>query len=240
MKDFLQTKNFKVFTASDGEEGVRLAKKIIPDLIVSDVMMPKMTGHQVISELRKTEELAAIPFIFLTAKNEVSDLRTGMDLGADDYLFKPFVAAELLKAVETRLSRFDVIRLAGPGTDQPEEELSRTYAADDRLFVKINNKQHVIKVGDILCIKAAGEYSTIFMPSGEKVLVRKLMKQWEKQLPANLFVRVHRAVIINVGNIDHVEKWYNRSYVVVLRNFKERIVISQRYFSKIKSRFFLT
>lgn len=101
----LEMENYSVITAHDGHQGFDLARARRPDLIICDVMMPVMDGHQVLRALRGDPAMAATPFIFLTAKGEKSDLRTGMNLGADDYLTKPVTATDLLAAVEARLNR---------------------------------------------------------------------------------------------------------------------------------------
>lgn len=100
--ELLAAENFEVFGASNGKSGIELAKAHQPDLIICDVMMPELDGFGVLSCLRSSLETATIPFIFLTAKVENTDLRQGMSLGADDYLTKPFSAKELLKAISIR------------------------------------------------------------------------------------------------------------------------------------------
>ena len=101
----LRLEKFHPLTAENGRIGLELAKQELPDLILCDVMMPELDGHGVLQELRRDAETAAIPFIFLTAKGEKEDLRSGMNLGADDYLTKPVPKAELLKAIAARLER---------------------------------------------------------------------------------------------------------------------------------------
>lgn len=108
--EILELASFDVTTAANGKEGCVLAKKIKPDLIICDIMMPELDGYGVLHVLSKTPETAAIPFIFLTAKAEKSDMRKGMELGADDYLTKPFDDTELLNAVEARLKKNDAIK----------------------------------------------------------------------------------------------------------------------------------
>ncbi|ERT08809.1 diguanylate cyclase domain protein [Lyngbya aestuarii BL J] len=103
--ELLEIEEFEVETAINGIQGLQQAKKSIPDLILCDVMMPKLDGYEVLTELRKQPETANIPFIFLTAKGERSDLRQGMNLGADDYLTKPCSSKELLEAIVARLQR---------------------------------------------------------------------------------------------------------------------------------------
>ena len=101
----LEMENFQPLCAADGRSGVALARSERPDLILCDVMMPELDGHGVLRELRASKETALIPFIFLTARSEMADLRTGMNLGADDYLIKPFARLELLAAIASRLAR---------------------------------------------------------------------------------------------------------------------------------------
>lgn len=101
----LEINDYEVLVAENGYDGLQLAAKEIPDLIISDRMMPIMEGTQMLQELRSNSLTANIPFIFLTAKSSRQDIREGMNFGADDYLPKPFEAAELLNAVKIRLEK---------------------------------------------------------------------------------------------------------------------------------------
>ena len=97
--------DYEPVAAANGREGVEAARRDRPDLILCDVMMPELDGYGVLQALQTEAALARIPFIFLTAKGEKNDLRSGMDLGADDYLTKPVANAELVRAIEARLRR---------------------------------------------------------------------------------------------------------------------------------------
>jgi diguanylate cyclase (GGDEF)-like protein len=101
--ELLDAEGFEVISAENGHDGVDLAKAMVPDLIVCDVMMPILDGYGVLTALRQESSTAAVPFIFLTAKAAKADFRQGMELGADDYLTKPFTRAELLGAIASRL-----------------------------------------------------------------------------------------------------------------------------------------
>ncbi len=103
--EILSLANYEVVTAENGKIGIELAQREKPDLIVCDIMMPELDGYGVLHILNKKPETASIPFIFLTAKTERTDIRKGMNLGADDYLTKPFNDTELLDAIETRLRK---------------------------------------------------------------------------------------------------------------------------------------
>jgi CRP-like cAMP-binding protein/CheY-like chemotaxis protein len=108
--EILELADYNVVSASNGREGVEMASKELPDLIICDIMMPILDGYGVLGELSKNENTAGIPFIFLTAKAERVDQRKGMEMGADDYLTKPFDDLELLNAVNTRLRKSDVLK----------------------------------------------------------------------------------------------------------------------------------
>jgi DNA-binding NarL/FixJ family response regulator len=101
----LRYHDYEPIAADNGREGVEAARREKPDLILCDVMMPELDGFGVLQALQAEASLARIPFIFLTAKGEKDDLRSGMNLGADDYLTKPVANADLVRAIETRLRR---------------------------------------------------------------------------------------------------------------------------------------
>lgn len=105
LQDILELEGFQPILAARGKEGIRLAREQQPDIILCDILMPDMDGHAVLEALRSDPATVRIPFVFLTAKGERSDVREGMELGADDYLVKPVSVDELLRAVHTRLER---------------------------------------------------------------------------------------------------------------------------------------
>lgn len=101
----LSMEGYEVLEAGDGQQGIEMARADKPDLILCDVMMPRLDGHGVLRELRKDRTIRGTPFIFLTARGEKQDQRQGMNLGADDYLVKPVNVDELISAVEARMAR---------------------------------------------------------------------------------------------------------------------------------------
>ena len=108
--EILALANYDVLEAEHGKAGIELAKIENPDLIICDIMMPQLDGYGVLHLLSKNPATSGIPFIFLTAKSEKQDFRKGMNLGADDYLIKPFDDLELLDAVEMRLKKNEIGR----------------------------------------------------------------------------------------------------------------------------------
>ncbi|MFC1849640.1 response regulator [candidate division CSSED10-310 bacterium] len=103
--EILEMENFITFGAANGRDGVRLARKHLPDLVICDILMPELNGYEVLAELRNTRKTAHIPFIFLTAKATPRDFRRGMGLGADDYITKPFKIDDLLSTIQTQFEK---------------------------------------------------------------------------------------------------------------------------------------
>lgn len=108
--EILTLAGYDVHSAENGKRGVEVAIKTMPDLIVCDIMMPELDGYGVLHLLKKNPATEHIPFIFLTAKTERTDFRKGMEMGADDYITKPFDDLELLRAIEIRLRKLEIIQ----------------------------------------------------------------------------------------------------------------------------------
>lgn len=149
--ELLDLSGYDTIEASNGREGLALAEKEMPDLIICDIMMPVMDGYAVVAKLNAIPATSAIPFIFLTAKAEKEDFRKGMSLGADDYITKPFKEEELLTAVKARLDRTEKLKnaaeislekLAASGNEtnsfdkflHPEERESKTYKKKELIY----------------------------------------------------------------------------------------------------------
>jgi len=113
--EVLKFEGFDVAGAEDGLVGVEAARSYRPDLIVCDIMMPGILGYEVLEQLRKDTKTSTIPFIFLTAKTDRTDIRLGMGLGADDYLTKPFMTGELLETIRARLDKREKLNQMAQG-----------------------------------------------------------------------------------------------------------------------------
>ena len=231
LKFLLDANGFETLTAVDGLEGLQIAKKNLPDLIVSDIMMPKIDGYELKAKLNASKRTSTIPFIFLTAKAEMQDLREGMNLGADDYLIKPFKSADLLRAIEIRLKKAvdNEKNLSGSSKNLSLDN-------DGRIFIDVKDKQVLIKVNEIKFVRAEGAYSEIHTGDNKKYFIRKLLKDWEKLLPHNNFFRIHRSAIINLDHVVKIDKWFNRTYKVYIAGEENAIDISQRFAVKLKSK----
>lgn len=154
--EILELAQYEVTTAPNGKVGSTLAKELRPDLIICDIMMPVLDGYGVLHILSKDPKTASIPFIFLTAKAEKSEMRKGMDLGADDYLTKPFEDTELLNAIESRLKKADMLRkefsrdIQGINTflDEASAQQELKNLSKNRPTSRYKKKEVVFHVGD--------------------------------------------------------------------------------------------
>ncbi len=154
--EILSLANYEVIEAQNGRIGVELAQQHKPDLIICDIMMPELDGYGVLHILSKNEETASIPFIFLTAKTEKADIRKGMNLGADDYLTKPFDDTDLLSAIEARLRKSAMqhkqYELSADGLDNflrdAQAVLNLKDLGKDRKVKTIKKKAEIYSEGD--------------------------------------------------------------------------------------------
>jgi|SRR5690554_6814256 len=120
--ELLELSGYKVITAPNGKNGIEIARQHLPNIIICDIMMPEVDGYGVLEAVTSDDTTRHIPFIFLSAKTEHKEIRKGMDLGADDYLTKPFDEDELMSAVESRLAKASLTA---------ENEKSNVVTSDD-------------------------------------------------------------------------------------------------------------
>lgn len=149
--ELLTLSGYEVASASSGLSGLALARQHPPELILCDIMMPQMDGYQVLEAIRQEAGLAHLPFVFLTAKADMVDLRRGMSLGADDYLTKPFSIKDLLAAIESRLKRHHLTPAPRPPTgflktiQGHDEKGVMTLLTAECLFFFVVNRQYFVR-----------------------------------------------------------------------------------------------
>ncbi len=184
--EILDLTGYAVLTAENGKTGVAKALENRPDLVICDIMMPVLDGYGVLHIFNKNPQLAGIPFIFLTAKTERSDFRKGMELGADDYLTKPFAESELLSAIEGRLNRFQNMKpdydLHTDGLDQflaDARQVGLAGLSADRRVHSVRKKQFIYSEGDAptrLYFLKSGHVKTVRATADGKELITGLYK----------------------------------------------------------------
>lgn len=154
--EILELSNYSVETAVNGKEGLEKAIRIKPDLIICDIMMPVLDGYGVLHAVQKNDTIKNTPFIFLTAKTERADIRKGMELGADDYITKPFSGTDLLNAVDGRLKKRERLNQDfAPGIEGLKQLIETTTAKtalrdfiNDRNINKFKKKQVIYAEGN--------------------------------------------------------------------------------------------
>ena len=148
--DLLEAEDFEVFSTANGILGILWAQDNEPDLVICDVMMPEISGHDVLAEMRELPKTALTPFIFLTAMSGKGDIRHGMELGADDYLTKPFTRDELLNAISTRLLKHAHLMKQYHDEHQRAEDLEQRVknleALQTEEKLKLEYKQALLKI----------------------------------------------------------------------------------------------
>ena len=166
--EILELANYDVVTAENGKIGVDLATKINPDLIVCDIMMPELDGYGVLYLLAKNPATSGIPFIFLTAKTEKTDLRKGMSMGADDYLTKPFEEMELLSAIEVRLKKSDAFRKEfAKNVEGLSEFLNQAKGLEELNKLSLDRKMHQYRKKEMVYMEGDEPTSLVFISKGQ-------------------------------------------------------------------------
>lgn len=168
--EILAFANYKVTTASNGKLGVEKAKKIRPDIIICDIMMPKLDGYGVFQLLKEYENLNDIPFIFLTAKTSHADMRKGMNLGADDFITKPFEESELLSAIATRLERVDTFKSKNEYLEDianKKKPIKNVKNIEDLIKILLERQTQIYHKGDSLFCEGNSSNHIFLVEKGE-------------------------------------------------------------------------
>ncbi len=190
MKEILELSNYTVHSACNGKEGLEIARTNNPDIILCDVMMPELDGYGVLRGLSNNPQTQNIPFIFVTAKSEKQDFRKGMDLGADDYLTKPFSGDDLLSLVNTRLKKSVILKEALKNNPKSLEgffahpiSIENIYALSDKILPKkLRKKDKLFTEGDFaknLYFVVSGKIKTFRTNEQGKEYITKIYKEKE-------------------------------------------------------------
>lgn len=172
LQEILETYDYTVRSFPDGAQGLKAIQEQVPDLVVCDIMTPFMDGFEVLKNLKSKQETANIPFIFLTAKVERSDQRRGMEMGADDYIVKPFTSGEILNAIDIRLKK----------------QKNTAHKIQDELFnklnalAKINSHEYNTPLNGIIGLSTALEESVDRLSKAEIVEIAQAVKSSAKRL----------------------------------------------------------
>jgi len=200
---------------------LREAEQVIqeqqPTVIFLDIQLGSESGFDLLNRAEISCEV-----IFVTAYDYYAV--RAFEVNAVDYLLKPVNPARLDETLK---------RLEG-GSETPSPPLAQRYTLEDRLFVRVRRRWRFLRIDEIRCIEAAGDYSSVYTVDGEKLLLNKPMRAWEEQLPAPIFVRIHRSVIVNLNEVERVDSWTNRTFRVHIKGVDEPFPMSRRYAAKLK------
>jgi two-component system LytT family response regulator len=201
-----------IITAKDAIE------KLNPNLIFLDIKMPGESGFDLLEHISDNTNI-----VFVTAFDEYA-IRA-FEVNALDYLLKPVTKDRL----ELTLEKLEE-------NEEKKQEGLKDLNFDDQIFLKLNKKYHFLKINTIIQITSEGDYSKVQTKNGNISLTTKSMKEWESRLPINHFIRIHRSTIINTDVVDRIEPWYNNAHRVYLKGTSKPVVMSRRYFVKIKEK----
>jgi len=227
--EILELANFKVLTAKNGKVGVEIAQKETPDLIICDIMMPVLDGYGVLHLLNKNPDTAGIPFIFLTAKAERLDFRKGMEMGADDYVTKPFDDVELLNAVEARLKKNEIFR----------KEFSRDISGLNEFFNQAKGLDQLTKLSDDRKLHYYKKKEMIYMegdePTGVFFINSGKIKTYKTNEGGKEFITAIHKEGDFIGYLDLIEGKEYRESAEAIEDVKVCLIQKQDFFSLLFS-----
>ncbi len=199
LQSILELAGYEVLTAKNGKDGYDAIMTHLPDLVLCDVNMPELDGFELLSAInqRLSEEIVP-PFIFLTAKVTKNDVRRGMNLGADDYIVKPFEYTEVLTAIRLRLDKRKKLLKNGKNN----RILSTPDKTFDKLAIPCGDGIELIAFDKIIRCEADRAYCTFHLIDKRKILVSKSMKEFEETLIHKDFMKVHKSTIVNINFVN--------------------------------------
>ena len=216
----LESAGYKTFTADNGKIGLEAARKHMPDLILCDIMMPILDGYGVLRALENIPEMACVPFIFMTAKTEKADFRIGMDLGADDYLPKPFTGDDLLRVVGTRLKKS---RLYKKSTDYADEFGNTGKALNDITILTDHKPLKKVKKKEMLFMEGNSSNVLYLVVSG-KIITYKT-NEWGKKYTTEIYKEKD---FLGYGSLFDEGK--HKESAVAIENSEIAVIPKQEFF----------
>ncbi|MDZ8183351.1 MAG: EAL domain-containing response regulator [Nostoc sp. ChiSLP02] len=210
--DLLEAEDFETLAAANGRIGLNLAISEVPDLILCDMMMPEIDGYGVLTVLRQDPTTATIPFIFLTAKSAKSDFRRGMDLGADDYITKPFTRAELLSAIMNRLEKYATLK---------------RYLSTQTTIQNLSPKMQLLEISLHRAIKQHNfqEFEIYYQPivdiASGKIVAAESLLRWQSPELGIIYPTEFIPLAESTGLIVPIGKWVLKKVCEQMRQWRD-------------------
>jgi two-component system response regulator VicR len=219
----LKLDGYQVFLAFDGEEGLRMVKEVQPDLVILDVMMPKVDGWEVLTRLRQDEQTRDMPVIMLTAVGDDQSRVMGLRGGADDYVTKPFNPLELTARVKVILDRVGKATKLAERQVEEEQEIKL-----DQIPVQRGDAILLIPMDDIVYIDTKYEYANVHTHD-TNYMTNYHLAELEKILDRSVFFRTHRSYIVNLRKVKEIVRLARYALLLVMNDQKEsKIPVSRR------------
>ncbi|MEH2321290.1 EAL domain-containing response regulator [Nostoc sp.] len=215
--DLLEAEGFETLAAANGRIGLHLAISEAPDLILCDLMMPEMDGYGVLRALREDRSTAIIPFIFLTAKSAKSDFRQGMDMGADDYITKPFTRAELLSAIMNRLEKYATLK---------------RYLSPQTIINNLSPKMHLLEISLHRAIKQDKfqEFEIYYQPivdmNSGKIVAAESLLRWKSTEMGMIYPTEFIPLAETTGLIVPLGKWVLKTVCQQIKSWRDAGIYS--------------
>lgn len=219
--------------ASGVADAIGKINSLAPDLLFLDIQLRGETGFDLLDQVDFAGQI-----IFVTAWDQYAV--QAFEVNALDYLLKPVSPERLARSVDRMIGE-------APGHGREKEDSTsgilpsgqsefpaRKLAPTDVVFIRLGKKHRFQRVEEILLLRAQGPYTELFTTSGQSGLVHKLLKEWEAILPENLFLRIHRNTMVNLGQVNEVGPWSNHSYRITLKGFPEAVIVSRRYAKRLR------
>jgi len=203
--------------ASSVQEARAVLQSLKPDVIFLDVQLGADTGFDLLDSTPCDFDI-----VFVTAFNHHAV--RAFEINALDYLLKPVDPDRLREAVQ---------RIGFPRA--PHTAPSEQLTTDDRLFVRIDHRWRFVRVSEITCIEARGDFSRVHLTDGMNLLINRTLKNWERQLPTKAFLRIHRSTIVNLDYVQRVEEWSGQTFQVFVRGLPDALTMSRRYAARLKT-----
>ncbi|GAB1855553.1 LytTR family DNA-binding domain-containing protein [Flavobacteriaceae bacterium MHTCC 0001] len=206
-------------TAKSKEKAIEVINSTKPDIVFLDIQLKNINAFSLLESIEVKTHI-----IFVTAYDEFA--ARAFEINALDYLLKPVLQTRLEEAI----NRFNL-------NIKPKKAPILEYKYTDRIVLTEKNEYKLICVSEIASITSDGDYTSLNLISGSKKLILKTLSEWEMLLPSTYFERIHRSTIINLELIDRIEKSFNNTCKVYLKNTNQSFQMSQRYTSKFLNKY---
>jgi two-component system, LytTR family, response regulator len=207
--------------AASVDEAAQLVRRVDPDIVFLDIQMPKRSGFELLEAADVRGQI-----VFVTA-HDVHALRA-FEVNALDYLLKPVHPARLDLAIRRLLA-------AAADASRPTGGAAAKLELDDHLFLSEGRAARFVRVRAIVCIRGAGDYTEVALPDGKQLLSPRPLREWEARLPPQSFARVHRTAIVNLEQVERVERTTDDAFCVFVRGLDAPVPMSRRHAARLRS-----